>query len=540
MFQWLKKKLKWMIHKQYSNGQTQPNDNSTSKSESVAQTQTKPVYKNVYKNAEEMKRILGENEGVFNRTFTIGKQNGKFAYIFAVSGMVDTKVINENILSPLMNLELPNSPSETVQFLKYLKESVLTISEVEFEENLLLIPQIIFTGKVILFIDAEDKALVIDAQAMDVRGIEQSVNESVLRGARDAFNEDIGTNLSLVRRRIRDPKLHCEPMIIGKQTHTKVVITYIDGIVNKDILNEVKKRINNIQIDSVLESGVIEQLIEDAPYSLFPTIGNVEKPDTVAAELLEGRVAIFVDGTPFVLTVPHLLVNHFQVAEDYYSRPIYSNFVRLLRILSFFISVMLPGVFVAFQYYHSILIPFDLLITLAKERAEVPFQLIVETIGMLIVFEIIKESGLRMPKPIGQAVSIVGALILGEAAVQAGLVGIPVVVTIAIVGIASFPVSTLGEAISILRILFVFAGAALGLFGILILGMVVVSHLASLRSFGVPYSAPLFPIKVGDLKDSIIRFPLSLLVRRPLTFKTENQMNQTLGGDSGEGQRGKE
>ncbi len=538
MFRWLGKKSKLMYYKKYSNTQAKQTENDSAATKS--ENETKKVSSNVYKNAEEIKKILGENEGVFNRTFNIGKQNIRTAQIFAVSGMVDTKVINESILDKLMNLELPSNSTETISFLTYLKESVLSISEVEFEENLLLIPQKLFTGKVVLFVDAEEKALLISAQSMEMRGIEQAVNEAVLRGPRDSFNEDIGTNISLVRRRIRDPKLKCDPMVVGKQTHTKIMITYIEGIVNTDILQEVKKRINNIQIDSVLESGIIEQLIEDAPLSLFPTIGNAEKPDTVSAALLEGRVAIFVDGTPFVLTVPHLLINHFQAADDYYSRPIYTNFVRLLRILSFFISVLLPGLFVAFSYYHSILIPFDLLVTLAKARAEVPFQLLVESVGMLLVFEIIKESGLRMPKPIGQAVSIVGALILGEAAVEAGLVGIPVVVTTAMVGIASFPVSSLSEAISILRILFVFAGASLGLFGILILGMVVVSHLATLRSFGVPYSAPLFPIKVGDLKDSIIRFPLSLLIRRPQTFKPQNQINQTLGGASGEGKRGKE
>jgi spore germination protein KA len=201
---------------------------------------------------------------------------------------------------------------------------------------------------------------------------------------------------------------------------------------------------------------------------------------------------------------------------------------------------MLPGVFVAVQYYHPILIPFTLLVKLVSTRADVPFELYFEMIGMLLIFEIIRESGLRMPKPIGQAVSLVGALILGEAAVQAGLVGIPVVVTVALVGIASFPVVSLSESISILRILFVLAGSTLGIFGVLMLGMLLVSHLASLRSFGVPYGAPLFPIQIQDWKDAVFRFPIWLLNKRPVTLKSSNATKQQLGGFSNEGKRGKE
>ncbi|WP_147534175.1 spore germination protein [Bacillus marasmi] len=499
----------------------------------------KKVNRTLNENRKFLETTLGNNSGIINRSFQVGENAYSSGLLFAVSGMVETTVINENVLGPLMKMAEPPANLHK-SLLVYLKESVLSVAEIDLIDNLHQIVNELFTGKIVLFVEGEETALIINAQAWEMRGIEQPITETVIRGPRDSFTEDISTNLTLLRRRIRNPNLRCESLLLGKQSNTKVVIAYIDGIVNKEVLKEVYTRLENIKVDAILESGYIEQYIEDAPFSIFPTVGNQEKPDIVAAQLLEGRVSIFVDGTPIVLTVPYLLINHFQVSEDYFSRPYYSNFVRILRVISFFISVLLPGVFVAIQYFHPILIPFSLLVKFFITRANVPFQLYVEMILMLIIFEIIRESGLRMPKPVGQAVSLVGALILGEAAVSAGLVGIPVVVTVALVGISSFPVNSLSEPISLLRIAFVVAGATFGLFGILMLGMIVVSHLASLRSFGVPFTAPLFPIKISDWIDGIIRIPLWLMTNRPATIGSANRTKQKFGGLSGEGKRGKE
>lgn len=535
MITWLKKSARHLIHKALTN--------ETPVSHNSAPQHSPPNYEKVHSSVNEnrkfLENMLGNNVGIIDRNFQIGTEPFSSALIFAVSGMVETTVINENILGPLMTMSKP-SANLNKSLLDYLRESILSVADIFYMDNLYQIVNEIFTGKIALFIEGENSALIINAQAWEMRGIEQPITETVIRGPRDSFTEDISTNLTLLRRRIRNPNLRCEPFQLGEQTKTKIVIAYIDGIVNKEVLKEVYTRLANIKVDAILESGYIEQYIEDAPFSIFPTVGNQEKPDIVAALLLEGRVSIFVDGTPIVLTVPYLLINHFQVSEDYYSRPYYSNFVRVLRVVSFFIAVLLPGMFVAIQYFHPILIPFSLLVKFFITRANVPFQLYVEMIGMLIIFEIIRESGLRMPKPVGQAVSLVGALILGEAAVSAGLVGIPVVVTVALVGISSFPVNTLSEPISILRILFVIAGAGFGLFGILMLGMIVVSHLASLRSFGVPFAAPLFPIRIGDWVDGIIRFPLWLMTKRPATIGSTNRTKQLFGGLSGEGKRGKE
>lgn len=534
MFRWLKKAA--MNISQGYHGK--PYTNTTHVSDINNPLESVQVSDKLNENLVFIQNELGKNMGIFYRNFKIGSNENKIsALLVAISGMVEVTVININILKPLMNMDLSKNKGD---LLVTLKESTLCVVEIEFEEDLKALVKHLFVGKVVLFLEGESKALLITANAWEMRGIEQPVTETVIRGPRDSFNEDLATNLSLLRRRIRDPKLRCEAMFLGIQSHTKVVVTYLDGIVNEDVLKEVYKRLENIRIDAILETGFIEQLIEDAPFSLFPTVGNSEKPDIVASQLLEGRVAIFVDGTPLVLTVPYLLANNFQVSEDYYSRPFYVNFIRLLRVFSFFIAVLLPGSYVAVNYYHTILIPFALLVRQATLRSDVPFQLYIEITIMLLVFEIIRESGLRMPKPIGQAVSIVGALILGQAAVDAGLVGIPVVVIVALVGIAAFPINPLSEAIILLRFLFIFAGATLGLYGVLVLFMFVLGHLASLRSFGVPYAAPIFPIYLNDWKDTVLRFPLWLLGRRPETINSPNIIRQKWGGETGEGRRGKE
>jgi len=295
-------------------------------------------------------------------------------------------------------------------------------------------------------------------------------------------------------------------------------------------VKEVKRRLEEIQVDAILETGFIEEYIEDAPFSFFPTVSNTEKPDIVAARLLEGRVAIFVDGTPEVLTVPNLLISAFQIAEDYYSRPFYVSFIRIIRILAFLSSIILPGLYIASQNFHTELIPTPLLITMAEAREGVPFPLPFEVLFLNLMFEWLKESGVRMPRPIGQAVSIVGALILGESAVAAGLVGAPTVIVIAIVGITSFLVPALSDTISLLRLLFILIASVFGLYGIILLGIVIIAHLASLRSFGIPYSAPIFPITFKDWKDAMVRLPLWMLVSRPKVLRPANLIRQKWGG----------
>lgn len=475
-----------------------------------------------------LREMIGNHDNVLYRHFQAGQNAKRPVLMVAVSGIVEKTILNEQVIGPMMKTDLPGAGDGAVAFLQ---ASVLAVMDVESTNQMRLITENMLQGNAALFIEGEEEALLIPAASWKTRAIEQPLSETVIRGPRDSFVEDLHTNLSLLRRRIHHPMLRMETIVLGTMTRTKVVLSYIQGVMNEDIVEEVRKRLAGIKVDAILESGYIEQYIEDAPFSLFPTIANTEKPDIVAARILEGRVAIFVDGTPIVLTAPDFLISHFQVSEDYYARPFFASMMRLLRILSFFTTIMLPGLFLAVQYYHPILIPYSLLVSLSKAREGVPFQLYIEVIIMILVFEVIREAGIRMPRPIGQAISIVGAIILGQAAVEAGLVGLPVVVVVAFAGISTFLVNSLVEPISILRLLFAVAGASFGIYGLLLLGMVVVTHLASLRSFGVPYSAPLFPIKWSDWKDTIFRFPLRTLWKRPASLRPADTVREKQGGE---------
>ena len=291
-------------------------------------------------------------------------------------------------------------------------------------------------------------------------------------------------------------------------------------------MTEVRNRLQRIDIDGILESGYIEELIEDAPYSIFPTVGNSEKPDTVAAKLLEGRVSIFIDGTPFVLTVPRLLVEGFQSSEDYYSRPFYATVVRWTRFAALFITSLLPSFYVALQSFHQDLIPTPLLISMAASREGTPFPSYMEVLVMGIIFEIMREAGVRMPRTVGQAVSIVGALVLGEAAVQAGLVSSSMVLVVALTAIAGFVISSLADVTSLLRLFFLPFCATFGLFGLLMGLLIIYIHLARLRSFGVPYLSPLAPGNIDDLKDVLVRAPVWSQITRPRLLGHHNSVRR--------------
>lgn len=290
--------------------------------------------------------------------------------------------------------------------------------------------------------------------------------ENVIRGSRKGFIEDLGTNISLLRRKIKNPGLTFETMKIGKQTRTIVSFVYIKGITDTALVEEVRSRLKKIKMDVILESGYIEQLIENDMFSLFPTIGNSEKPDVVAAKMLEGRIAILTDGASTVLTAPALFIESMQMSEDYYSRPYFASFVRMIRLLAFFISFLAPAIYIALTTFNQEVIPTPLLISLVASKDGTPFPSTMEAIMMTISYEILREASIRLPRSVGSAISIVGGLILGEAAVSAGIIGAPMVIVISLMAITSFINLPQYETTSILRIFFIFCASITGWFGI--------------------------------------------------------------------------
>jgi len=410
--------------------------------------------------------------------------------------------------------------------MQYIKQNILTAMDVRQVDSMEEIVDSILSGDTVLIVDGQMHALAISTRGWEARGIEEPETDPVVRGPREGFVETLRINTAF------------EYIRLGKRTKTDICITYLKGIVNPKLVEEVRRRLKRIDVDSILESGYLEEYMEDAPFSPFPTVGTSEKPDAVAARILEGRVAIMTDGTPIVMTVPYLLIEAFQSADDYYSRAYYSSIIRILRYMAFTFSILLPSMYIAVTTFHPELIPTALLYTMAAAREGTPFPAFVEAMIMGAVFEILREASVRMPRPIGQAVSIVGALVIGEAAVTAGLIGAPMVIVVAVTAISSFVVPAMLDVGTLLRIFFGLLSVAIGLFGIMIglLGLLI--HLASVRSFGAPYLSPIAPMSARDLKDVFVRVPMWAMFIRPRSMGWRDPQRQEFrlmpGPDDGE------
>lgn len=487
---------------------------------------------NLKTNLDKIKEIFGESKDVVFREISFGIDGHIKAAFIYLDGMADKAVVNESIIKPLMYDSRLGITKEKrcISNIDEIKVAMISVSEVEKHHKFCEIIDGCLSGNTTMLVDGINEALVIGSRGGISRAIEESKTDTVVRGPRESFNETLRTNTSLLRRRIRNADLIFESLKIGEKTRTDVCVAYIRGIANPKLIAEVKNRLLRIKTDAILESGYIEEFIDDNPFSIFATISNSEKPDIVTAKMMEGRVAILVDNTPFVLTVPMLLVESFQSSEDYYSRPYIASFIRILRYICFFISILAPALYVAITTFQQELIPTPLLLTMSAAKEGLPFPSVLEAFIMLIIFEILREAGVRLPRPVGQAVSIVGALVLGESAVSAGLIGHIMVIIVSLTAIASFVIPAQNNSISILRIVFLLLGSTMGIFGIA-MGMIgLLIHLSSLRSFGAPYLSPFAPLTLGDLKDTIIRLPIWALTNRPRVTAWNNlqRMNTNL------------
>ena len=366
----------------------------------------------------------------------------------------------------------------------------------------------ILSGDTLLYIDGAPRGYSVDFKGFSTRAVSEPNSETVIRGPREGFVESVRTNTSLLRRKIKNPSLVIEGLVSGKKTNTDIALVYLDGIVDKSVLKELKRRLSLIQCDSILDSGYIEQFIEDNHHSLFPTVGNTQKPDVAAAKILEGRIAVIVDGSPHILTVPHLFVENLQTSDDYYIRRFMASALRIIRLLAFFVSIFLPAFYLILQVFNQEMVPTEFLITMSASREGVPFPAIFEMLLMLALFEFLKESGLRLPRQVGTAISIVGALIIGETAVSAGLVSTPVVIIVAATALCGFIIPAFNDVTSFYRFIMLILSALFGIFG-LALGLIfMVFHLVSLESFTLPYTLPVSPFVKEGMKDFLIRFPL--------------------------------
>jgi spore germination protein KA len=488
---------------------------------------------------QKITKTFEKSSDVVVRTFSIGINESIKAAIIYTDGLADSKVIQNFILESLMLDEnLIESPRN--KMIQRLKNSILTVGDISSITDFETLYTAVLSGNTVIILDGVSEAISAATTGWEDRSVSEPASQTIVRGPREGFTENLRTNTALVRRKIKDPRLYCEQKQIGSLTKTNIAIMYIKGIVNDKVVEEVHHRLNRIDIDGILESGYIEELIQDNVYTPFPLIFNTERPDVIAACLLEGRVAILVDGTPFVLVVPALFIQNFQVPEDYYQRADIGSLLRLLRIICFLIALLGPSIYIAVTTYHQEMLPTPLLISLAAQREGVPFPAFVEAVMMEIAFEILREAGIRMPRAIGQAVSIVGALVLGQAAVEAGIVSASMVIVVSITAIANFVFPAYNMAISVrmLRFGMMMLSASFGLYGITVGILALLLHLNSLRSFGVPYMAPFSPLIPGDLKDTIIRFPQWAMFTRPRLINQKN-MKRQISPDSSKPEPGK-
>ncbi|RKD31385.1 spore germination protein [Thermohalobacter berrensis] len=486
----------------------------------------KPLSKKLDTNIKLIKESIGHNPDVLIREFKVGGSNLKAAIVH-IDGLADTKLIDEQILKPLM-LELPkiNGSKVATTIKNKLKNSIITTAYIKEVETLDKCILQILSGSTTLFINGNNKALILDTPGWEVRAPQEPDTEPAVRGPKDGFVETLRNNIIRLRRRIKDPNLVIEKFQVGRRSVTNIAMVYIRDIANKTAVDEIRIRLEErLDVDDIIDSGFIAQAIKDDFLSPFPQLMFTERPDRVVAALMEGRVAIVTDNTPSVLIAPVNYTMFIQAPEDYYESWIYNSLVRILRYITTFLSIFLPSLYVSLVSFHQGLIPTKLAITIAATREGVPFPSLIEALIMEATLEILREAGLRLPKPIGQAVGIVGGLVIGEAAVNAGIVSPIMVVIVALTAISSFatPQYSIGITFRTLRFGAIIAAGFFGLYGVLMFFILISIHVIKLKSFGVEYLAPFAPVRIRDLKDTLIRAPLLLMKRRPQLLKTQDE-----------------
>lgn len=493
-------------------------------------------------NLEAIQRELNHSSDLIIRRFNLGGSHQAQGAVVFIDGLVDKKQVEWSILRPLMLMKGPDSgrPDGRDQ-LTELELSLITVGEIKRECRLSQVIGAVLAGETVLLIDGSGEALAIATPGWEKRSVNQPDSEVIVKGPRDGFIETLRTNTALLRRKLGDPKLTFETLQVGTRTRTEVCIAYLKDLADPKLIKEIKQRINRINTDGILSAGALEEFIEDSPLSFFATTGYTERPDVVCAKLLEGRAAIFVDGTPVVLTVPFLFIENFQSPDDYNFKPFFGSLIRWVRYLAFLISILLPAAYVALVSFHQELIPTQLLITTAAAIEGTPFPVVIEALVMGLVFEILREAGIRLPRPIGQTVSIVGALVIGEATVSAGLVGAPLIIVVAFTAITSFVTPTLVQEGTLIRFALTILSGFLGAFGITIGLLVILVHMASLRSFGVPFLSPITPMVLRDLgQDVLIRAPWWAMYTRPKVIGGQNRIRQDYYSKPGPNRGGQE
>ncbi|QSO48561.1 spore germination protein [Alicyclobacillus mengziensis] len=466
---------------------------------------------------QKVRSTLGDASDVIYRQINFSKQ--QTLLIMYVDGLVDEKALNETFLKPLVfDDQSSSSNRKTSQgALEIVTNQLVPIANVKNVRTLGEITDGLLRANVAVVAHGAHVALLAELNGWPVRAIQESYSEPSIQGPHEAFNESLRNTTALIRRRLRDTRLRIESLVVGEFSKTDVSVMYLDGVVNESVLAELHLRLHKVCLDSVLDSHYIEEFLEDSPWSPFPQVQNTERPDVVTAALLDGKIAVVVDGTPTVLLVPMIFWDGFQAPDDYYQRALYVTLIRWVRFVMHYFSMFLTPTYVALISFHPQMLPTNLLITFAASHNGVPFPVVVEAFMMELIFEGLREAGIRLPKVMGTAVSIVGGIVVGQAAVEAGIVSAPTVIVVAISEISSFtiPRYNFGFSFRIIRFFMLICAGVLGLYGIALSFVIVLAHQVNLRSFGVPYMTPLAPRNSKQLLDVFLRLPRRLRGKKP-------------------------
>jgi len=480
---------------------------------------------NLEKNIDFILNEIGKQSPITVKKFLIGKNKTLNATLIFVNGLMSRSLIDRDILNPLMihvNEEL--SPGENIA--EYISQRYIPMGSTKVEEDINKVIESIKIGKTAMLVEGANSIIIIDTiDSTHYRAIADPPNESAIRGSREGFVENIGVNISILRRKIKDKNLTMENLIIGKRSQTDVVIMYIDDIVDKDVLKEVRNKLNSIDVDSINAGGMIEQYIEDSPYSVFPQAFNTERPDIVKANLMEGKIAILVNGNPSVITVPAVFIEFFQAVEDYYERTIVSSFARLLRILAVFMVITLPSIYLTLIQYNAELIPIKFINPIVQSREGIALTPFLEILAMEVVVEFLREGGLRLPPKIAGTLSIVGGIIIGNTAIESRIVSPTTLLVVGIAVLSTFLIPNYEMSLSIrfIRFPMLVLANTIGFMGIAAGWFFLMVHLFSLESYGVPYVS----IKERDMKDIFIRAPLWKMNKRPEAIPNNNPTRQS-------------
>jgi len=483
-----------------------------------------------------IKPYIEKSADIICRSITLGADNKVKAALIYIDSVIDKDILNRDVLQPLMSTNIhmdDNQPDSAAD----ISDSMINVGGLKKTDDLNDLVHHIYDGMLLLLVDRITSAWVMEIPGAEFRAIDEPPGERMVRGSREGFVEVLDVNISMIRRRLRDPRLVVKKTLVGRRSRTPVAILYVEDIALPELVAEVERRLDAIDTDGIVASGYIEQFIEDQPSALFPQVWSSERPDKLTMKLLEGRIVIIVHGTPLALVLPSLFIEFLQASEDYYERTVGASYQRLLRFFAFFVAISLPALYISLLSFLPEMLPTGLITSLATARRQVPYPVVFETLIQELIIQLVIESGLRLPGSVGQTVGVVAGIILGQAAVSAKLASPGVIIVVAITTIATFalPSSPMILASRVVRLPMLFLSATFGLFGFSMGWLLLVTHLTSLESLGVPYFAPFAPTRYHDLQDALFRLPLWKMEKRPASIPHQDDRRQGNTRESGGG-----